>query len=195
MAATLSCHVGLQPSHPWDSSFPILGARLTPSPRGLASSSCLPLFLAPQNFITQQQTRALRRENRGNRVRAGSLKDSQQREVVKEQAKPIELGSPPSNGQDTREGHSSSESSAEEVVEFLAVKAQEEGVSLKEEVEEEEEGVSTTVKGTIVATAVLVAFVGAFGALGFVYKEQINDILTQFSDFLEGLEFVHFECT
>jgi uncharacterized membrane protein YdjX (TVP38/TMEM64 family) len=70
------------------------------------------------------------------------------------------------------------------VVEYLAVKAQEEGGSLKQE--EDEEGVSTTVKGTIVATAVLLACVGGFGALGFVYKEQINDILTQFSDFLEG---------
>jgi uncharacterized membrane protein YdjX (TVP38/TMEM64 family) len=50
----------------------------------------------------------------------------------------------------------------------------------------EESGVSGTVKGTIVATLLLLACVGAFGALGFVYKEPINDLLTQFSDFLEG---------
>lgn len=109
----------------------------------------LPLLLSP----ISQQSRATLLRNRNNRLRAGSLKDSQRSELLQEQSKPEE---PP-----------------------------EEGASLEEE-EEEEEGVSTTVKGTIVATAVLLAFVGAFGALGFVYKEQINDILTQFSDFLEG---------
>lgn len=106
----------------------------------------------------------------GTRLRAGSLKDGQQRsEVLQEQ-------------QSTKEERH--EESAEEVVDYLAAKAQEEGGSLKEA--EDEEGVSNTVKGTIAATAVLLACVGGFGALGFVYKEQITDILTQFSDFLEG---------
>jgi uncharacterized membrane protein YdjX (TVP38/TMEM64 family) len=120
------------------------------------------------------------------------LKDSQ-REIVHEtdeQSKQIELGLPLSaneNGNsESEEAHSSE--SPEEVIDFLAAKAEEEDVSLKEEVtaEEDEEGMSGTIKGTIIATVLLVAFVGAFGVLGVVYKEQINDILTQFSDFLEG---------
>jgi len=104
----------------------------------------------------------------------GSLKDSQ-REVVQEQSKPVELGS---------DGHGSADT--EEVVNLLPVKAKEDGERLTEDGDGEEEGVSTTEKGTIVATTVLVGFVAAFGALGFVYKDEINELLTQFSDFLEG---------
>lgn len=173
-------------------------------------SSCLPLLLSADNPFRQQTTDVLlrnrvcsvrfasrdvllqRSRNRVRNVRVGSLKDSQREAVhdVDEEAKPIELGLPVSssngreeNGCEPREGaetHSSSKS-PEEI-------ADEEGASLKEEVkaEEPEGGVSGTVKGTIVATVLLLACVGAFGALGFVYKEQINDILTQFSDFLEG---------
>lgn len=190
---TLSYHVvvGLQPAHPDmdpSSTTPIAIPRLRP----LVSSSCLPLFLSPEN-PSSPRTAALRlhqrRRTRRRRLVAASLKDSQ-REVVHHPNRPLEL---PSNGngkdriEDRSEGHRHGSESAEEVVDYLAVKAkEEEGVSLKDEAVVEEEGVSTTVKGTIVATAVLVAFVGAFGGLGFVYKEQINDVLTQFSDFLEG---------
>lgn len=166
--------------------------------RGLIASpqlySCLPLFLSTDNVFRQHIRGDLlqRSRNRGRSIRVDSLKDSQ-REIVHEtdeQSKQIELGLPLSaneNGNsESKEAHSSE--SPEEVIDFLAAKADEEDVSLKEEVkaEEDEEGMSGTIKGTIIATVLLLAFVGAFGVLGVVYKEQINDILTQFSDFLEG---------
>lgn len=175
LSGALSFHVGAQSSYlEVDSSGAIASPRMRPL--GLVSSSCLPLFT--------QQTRALLLQPSGNRarsVRVASFKDSQ-REVVREPSKPVELGSPPApSGKD---GSHSSES-PQEAADFLAARAEDEGVSLKEEVEEE--GVSGTVKGTVIATVLLLGFVGAFGALGVVYKDQINDILTQFSDFLEGL--------
>ncbi|KAG0569083.1 hypothetical protein KC19_6G064400 [Ceratodon purpureus] len=185
LSGALSFHVGAQATHqPNDGDCrAIAGGRR--GPLGMASSSCLPFYT--------QQTRALLLQRGGERtgarsVRVGSLKDSQ-REVVRhvdEQSKPVELGSPPGlNGNDRSQGEDShSSESPEEAAAFLEARAEEEGVSLKEEVEEE--GVSGTVKGTLVATVVLLAFVGGFGALGVVYKDQINDILTQFSDFLEG---------
>ncbi|PWZ33798.1 Cytochrome c [Zea mays] len=40
--------------------------------------------------------------------------------------------------------------------------------------------------GTLVAGALLVGFVGGFGAAGYVYKDQINTFLTQFSGFIDG---------
>ena len=182
MAATLlsgapSCYSGAQACN-----VDAAGAMTRMRPLGLASASCLP--------VCTQQTRAFllhRCRTPGVRsVRVASLKDSQ-REVVRqvdEQSKPVELGSPPApNGKDRSPGDDSH--SPQETADFLAARADEEGVSLKEEVDDE--GVSDTVKGTVVATVVLLAFVGTFGVLGVVYKEQINDILTQFSDFLEGL--------
>ncbi|XP_078434132.1 uncharacterized protein LOC144705377 [Wolffia australiana] len=42
------------------------------------------------------------------------------------------------------------------------------------------------VKGTILAGLLLVGVVGGCGAVGFVYKDQINAFLTQFSSFIEG---------
>ena len=156
-------------------------------------SSCMPLFLSADNRCTQQRRASLLR-NRVSTVRVASLKDSQ-REVIHdadEQSKPIELGSPPAsngsseNGSDPRDVDTHASESPEEVADFLMAKADEEGASLKEEVKASEEGMSGTVKGTIIATLLLLACVGAFGALSFVYKEQINELLTQFSDLLEG---------
>lgn len=163
---------------------------------GLIASSrlscCLPLFLSAGNLLRQQTRTNLFQQsrNRVRSVRVASLNDSQ-REVLHEvddQSKPIELFSPTSANEDIRskgkEAHSSK--SPTETADLLATQADEEGVNLKEEAKAEEEDVSGTVKGTIIATTLLLAFVGAFGVLGAVYKEQINDILTQFSDFLEG---------
>lgn len=46
---------------------------------------------------------------------------------------------------------------------------------------------SGAVTGTTVAAIVLLlGIVGIFDAVGFLYREQINEILTQFSDFLKG---------
>ncbi len=52
--------------------------------------------------------------------------------------------------------------------------------------EEGEEDMSGAVTGTVAAIVFLLAFVGTIGAAGFFYREQIDEILTQFSDFLEG---------
>ena len=44
----------------------------------------------------------------------------------------------------------------------------------------------TAVKGSILAGVLLLGVVGGFGAVGYVYKDQINAFLTQFSGFIEG---------
>uniref|UniRef100_A0A803R3A1 VTT domain-containing protein n=1 Tax=Cannabis sativa TaxID=3483 RepID=A0A803R3A1_CANSA len=44
----------------------------------------------------------------------------------------------------------------------------------------------TALKGTILAGLLLVGVVGGFGAVGYIYKDQVNSFLTQFSTFIEG---------
>jgi hypothetical protein len=63
---------------------------------------------------------------------------------------------------------------------------QTEQVHAKDREEEDDEDMSAAVTGTTVAAIVLLlGIVGIFGAVGFLYREQINDILTEFSDFLK----------
>ncbi|KAK9066808.1 hypothetical protein SSX86_014131 [Deinandra increscens subsp. villosa] len=52
--------------------------------------------------------------------------------------------------------------------------------------EDEEEQKQTAIKGTILAGLLLVGFVGGFGAFGYIYRDQINAFLIQFSSFIEG---------
>lgn len=53
---------------------------------------------------------------------------------------------------------------------------------------EEEEGSEggAAVKGTILAGLLLLSVVGGFGTAGYIYREQVNAFLTQFSGFIEG---------
>ncbi|RWR92696.1 TVP38/TMEM64 family membrane protein [Cinnamomum micranthum f. kanehirae] len=44
----------------------------------------------------------------------------------------------------------------------------------------------TAIKGTILAGLLLVGVVGGFASVGYIYKDQINAFLTQFSGFIEG---------
>ncbi|XP_038712819.1 TVP38/TMEM64 family membrane protein slr0305-like isoform X1 [Tripterygium wilfordii] len=44
----------------------------------------------------------------------------------------------------------------------------------------------TAFKGILLAGVLLVGVVGGFGTVGFVYKDQINAFLNQFSEFIEG---------
>ncbi|KAF5479380.1 hypothetical protein F2P56_000211 [Juglans regia] len=44
----------------------------------------------------------------------------------------------------------------------------------------------TAFKGTLLAGVLLVGFVGGFAAVGYVYKDQINAFLSQFSTFIDG---------
>lgn len=44
----------------------------------------------------------------------------------------------------------------------------------------------TAIKGTILAGLLLVGAVGGFGTIGYIYKDQINALLTQFSGFIDG---------
>ncbi|KAG8378540.1 hypothetical protein BUALT_Bualt08G0147600 [Buddleja alternifolia] len=47
-------------------------------------------------------------------------------------------------------------------------------------------GNDTALKGTILAGLLLVGVVGGFGTVGYIYRDQINAFLTQFSGFIEG---------
>lgn len=67
------------------------------------------------------------------------------------------------------------------------------GSSLKNEMQttenKEEEGSlgDTALKGSIFAGLLLIGVVGGFGAASYIYREQINAFLLEFSDFIEGI--------
>ena len=47
-------------------------------------------------------------------------------------------------------------------------------------------GGNAAVKGTFIAGLLLIGVVGGFSAAGYMYKDQINDLLTQFAELIEG---------
>ncbi|KAI3726590.1 hypothetical protein L1987_66388 [Smallanthus sonchifolius] len=51
---------------------------------------------------------------------------------------------------------------------------------------DENEQKQTAIKGTILAGLLLVGVVGGFGTVGYIYRDQINAFLIQFSSFIEG---------
>ncbi|KAL2497501.1 SNARE associated Golgi protein family [Abeliophyllum distichum] len=61
-----------------------------------------------------------------------------------------------------------------------------EGTDGETEASGDDEGSNTAVKGTILAGLLLVGVVGGFGSVGYIYKDQLNAFLTQFSGFIEG---------
>lgn len=42
------------------------------------------------------------------------------------------------------------------------------------------------IKGTILAGLLIVGVIGGFGTVGYIYKDQINAFLNQFSGIIEG---------
>ncbi|CAL9215979.1 unnamed protein product [Arabidopsis halleri] len=48
------------------------------------------------------------------------------------------------------------------------------------------EGDAAAIKGTILAGVLLIGTVGGFAGVGYVYRDQINTFLTQFSTYIEG---------
>lgn len=60
------------------------------------------------------------------------------------------------------------------------------GVGGGEESSGGELGGDTALKGTVLAGLLLLGVVGGFGAVGYIYKDQVNAFLTQFSGFIEG---------
>lgn len=65
-------------------------------------------------------------------------------------------------------------------------KTDEESVSSADSEEGELLSGDAALKGSIVAGVLLIGAVGGFGAVSYLYREQINDFLIQFSDFIEG---------
>ncbi|KAF8104966.1 hypothetical protein N665_0165s0051 [Sinapis alba] len=51
---------------------------------------------------------------------------------------------------------------------------------------DEGSGGDAAIKGTILAGVLLIGTVGGFAGVGYVYRDQINTFLTQFSTFIEG---------
>ncbi|CAN6976490.1 hypothetical protein IGI04_037125 [Brassica rapa subsp. trilocularis] len=51
---------------------------------------------------------------------------------------------------------------------------------------DEGSGGDAAIKGTILAGVLLIGTVGGFAGVGYVYRDQINSFLTQFSTFIEG---------
>ncbi|KAI3522277.1 hypothetical protein L1887_11791 [Cichorium endivia] len=51
---------------------------------------------------------------------------------------------------------------------------------------DEDDQNETAIKGTIIAGLLLVGVVGGFASVGYIYRDQINAFLTQFSSFIEG---------
>lgn len=41
-------------------------------------------------------------------------------------------------------------------------------------------------KGTFIAGLLLVGVIGGFGGVGYLYRDQINSFLTQFSEYIDG---------
>lgn len=142
---------------------------LTPSPPSSSSSSSALVICSFHRYSSPSFLFSFRPNKRFHFLKpCSSLKQSQKQQTLQKSAAPQSLKwffGPKGDG-DGDGGDDGSELEGEEGAGGL-------------------EG-DTAVKGTILAGVLLIGVVGGFATVGYIYKDQINTFLNQFSTFIEG---------